>query len=258
VSWNITYVDESFASGQVIKDTVKIGTYSMYGQAVEIATNAGGNFLKQTAASGIMGLAFSVLNSIKPKQKALIDNLLTALPYPVFTADLKNDGTGSYDFGYIDPAKHTSPVQYVPLVNYKDTGSPAFWQFAVTNYQVEGGSIVSSPSTAIADTGSTLMYLSQKMCADYYAKVSGAQLHSGGWFIPCNASMPDMSLSVGSHMVTIPGHLINAGKINNEICAGGLQVSGDSFYVYGDVFFKAVFAVFDIGMQEFGFATKKL
>jgi len=59
-------------------------------------------------------------------------------------------------------------------------------------------------------------------------------------------------------MATIPGELINAGAVHGQTCAGGLQVGDDSFFVYGDVFFKAFFAVFDMGNERFGFAAKDL
>lgn len=158
-TWNVSYSDSSFAQGEVILDTVTIGGFAIANQAVGVASNAGGLFVRNNIAHGVMGLAFSPLNTIRPRTlNTLSDNLANFLPNPVFTADLKHKANGTYDFGYIDPQKYNGPINYVPLVPYKPLGDIAFWQFNVTNYQVEGGPVTSAPGTAIAGMYSSLTY----------------------------------------------------------------------------------------------------
>lgn len=150
-TWNVSYSDSTFAQGEVILDTVTIGDFAITNQAIGVASDAGGSFLQNNLADGIMGLAFSSLNTIRPKTTNIIgDNLAKFLPYPVFTADLKHKANGTYEFGRIDPDKYDGPINYVPLVPYKPLGEIAFWQFNVTNFQVEGGPVTSAPGTAIA------------------------------------------------------------------------------------------------------------
>ena len=58
-TWNITYGDNSSASGTVGTDVVTIGGTSVSGQAVEIASQVSSQLLSDTANNGIVGLAFS-------------------------------------------------------------------------------------------------------------------------------------------------------------------------------------------------------
>ena len=63
--WNITYGDGSGASGTVGTDVVTVGGTSVSGQAVEIATQVSSSFVSDTANNGLLGLAFSSINTGK-------------------------------------------------------------------------------------------------------------------------------------------------------------------------------------------------
>src|SRR6266436_6225517 len=62
-SWNITYGDKSGASGTVGTDVVAVGGTSVSSQAVEIATQVSSEFVSDTANNGLLGLAFSSINT---------------------------------------------------------------------------------------------------------------------------------------------------------------------------------------------------
>jgi hypothetical protein len=62
-TWNITYADKTGASGTVGTDIVTVGGTSVTGQAVEIATQVSSQFVKSTANGGLLGLAFSSINT---------------------------------------------------------------------------------------------------------------------------------------------------------------------------------------------------
>lgn len=151
-TWSISYGDGSSSSGDVYTDTVTIGNLTFAEQAVEVATTISSEFTSDTSISGLVGLAQSSINTVTPtKQKTWFDNIKASLASPLFTADLKHDTTGSYNFGYIDAAAHTGTVYYAPLITTGDYAG--FWSFAASGYTV-GTSTSTSSSSGASGTSS--------------------------------------------------------------------------------------------------------
>lgn len=123
-TWSISYGDGSGAAGTVGMDVVNIGGATATRQAVELATAVSQSFSKDTNNDGLVGLAFSQLNTIKPtKQTTFFDSVMPQLAMPVFSVDLKNDSTGTYQFGAIDMSKAQGPLTTIPV-----NSSSGFWQ----------------------------------------------------------------------------------------------------------------------------------
>ncbi|KIM83600.1 hypothetical protein PILCRDRAFT_69108 [Piloderma croceum F 1598] len=255
--WNITYGDGSGASGTVGTDVVTVGGTSVSGQAVEIATKVSSAFVSDTANDGLLGLAFSSINTVTPKaQHTFFDTAKSSLSSPVFTADLKHRQLpGTYDFGTIDSSKYTGTITYIDV----DTAN-GFWEFTGSGYAVGSGSFVSSSIDAIADTGTTLIYVPDAVVTAYYKQVSGASYDSsqGGYTFPCSATLPNLTLGIGSYHAVVPGQYINYSPASGSKCFGGVQSdSGIGFSIYGDVFLKSQFVIFDgSSTPRLGFAAK--
>lgn len=252
-TFNITYGDGSSVSGPVGVDTVDIGGSTVAQQAIGLPDRVSESFIFDSQSNGLVGLAFSQLNTIEPvAQKTFFDNVLPDLSQPVFTAQLLGGKVGAYEFGRIDDSAFEGELARIPV-----NGRNGFWQVTSDLASVNGQEIPIEGGSAIIDTGTSLMLAPEIMVAGYYSQVQGAEVNSqvGGIIFPCSAELPDLSVRLGeSYIATIPGQGINFAEVGtdtetgNSYCFGGLQSNqGVPFAIYGDVFFKSQFVAFQGG-----------
>ncbi|PYH97881.1 preproproctase B [Aspergillus ellipticus CBS 707.79] len=257
-SWDIYYGDGSSASGIVYDDKVTVGGATYSKQAVEAATEVSSEFVSDTSNDGLLGLGFSSINTVEPvAQKTFFDNIKSSLASPIFTAYLKHDAAGSYDFGFIDSSKYTGEIAYVDA-----DSSEGYWGFTASGYGVGDSVTVDESWSAIADTGTTLMYLPTRLVEAYYDQVSGSSNsdYYGGWIYPCDATLPDFSVQIGSHVATVPAEYLTYATVSStdtSECFGGIQDDSDlGLSIFGDTFLKSQFVVFDASGPQLGFATQ--
>lgn len=256
-SFSISYGDGSGAAGNVGTDTVNIGGATVTSQAIELATAVSTSFVQDTASNGLVGLAFSKLNTVQPQQqKTFFDNALSTLPEPVFTADLRHAAAGSYEFGAIDNTKFTGALNWAAV-----NTSSGFWQFSSQKFSVSGGGATTNVAggQAIVDTGTTLMLADSSVVNAYYSQVQGAANDNsvGGVTFPCSATLPDLSVDIGgTFMATVSGSDINFAPVDQtgQTCFGGLQATTSQPQIYGDIFFKSNFVAFNGGNNSVGIA----
>ncbi|KAL3954185.1 hypothetical protein ACCO45_012141 [Purpureocillium lilacinum] len=256
-SWSIQYGDGSTSSGDVWTDTVTIGGLSVKNMAVENAKKVSRSFSDNPACSGLLGLAFSKLNTVRPtRQKTFFDMAMPNLKEHLFTANLNYHADGTYNFGYIDSAEHKGPIVYTKVDN-----SQGWWTFTSPGYAVGDEDLNSESMTGIADTGTTLLLLPDDVVTAYYDKIQGSSFddNNGGYVFPCNAAAPDFKFGVEDSSITIPGKYINYAPIDEsgETCFGGLQSSsGIGINIFGDIALKPALVVFDGGNNRLGWAQK--
>lgn len=253
-TWQISYGDSSTASGTVGTDIVNIGGATVTKQAVELATQVSSSFTQDTANDGLVGLGFSIINTVQPQQqKTWLENIQGQLEQPVFTADL---GANTYEFGTIDSSKYTGDVHFTTI-----DSSMGFWQFSSPSYSVGGKtSACSTCDPAIADTGTSLIIMDDDIVTAYYQQVSGASLDQtqGGYVFPCGTILPQFGIAIGSDFVaTVEGTDMSYAEVSQGTCLGALQPNGgNGIQILGDAFLKNYFAVFDAGNKSFGVAAK--
>ncbi|GMF77763.1 unnamed protein product [Aspergillus oryzae] len=253
-SWDISYGDGSSASGDVYQDTVTVGGVTAQGQAVEAASKISDQFVQDKNNDGLLGLAFSSINTVKPKpQTTFFDTVKDQLDAPLFAVTLKYHAPGSYDFGFIDKSKFTGELAYADVDD-----SQGFWQFTADGYSVGKGDAQKAP---ITDTGTTLVMLDDEIVDAYYKQVQGAKndASAGGYVFPCETELPEFTVVIGSYNAVIPGKHINYAPLQegSSTCVGGIQSnSGLGLSILGDVFLKSQYVVFDSQGPRLGFAAQ--
>ncbi|KAK4205271.1 aspartic peptidase domain-containing protein [Triangularia verruculosa] len=268
-TWSIRYGDGSGSSGEVYLDTVDVGGIKVENQAVGTANQVSSSFTRDEHSSGILGLGFQSINMVRPnKQKTFIANALKSLALPLFTANIRKAEEGNYNFGFIDETEFLGPITMVPVD--ADSG---YWKFKGTAFSTGfngtnkaiSDMVVPLEHPAIADTGTTLLMIPEAIVQAYYRQVALAYDSKiyGGWVFPCNSTLPDLTLYIGSYKAVIPGELINFAPADLDdpatatICYGGVQSSrGFPFSIYGNVFFKAHWTMFHVEEKKLGFAPR--
>ncbi|KAK6357698.1 Type I transmembrane sorting receptor [Orbilia javanica] len=264
LTWSITYADGSGASGTVVTDSVKIGGITVAKQSVELATTISTQF-EDFEGDGLLGLAFGSLNQVSPtQQKTWFENALPQLKAKLFAVDLKKSAIGTYTWGFMSQ-------KYSKKIKWAKNLTSGWWHVAAAKGIKINGKLYTSGTSnskgAVPDTGSTLLLVSSSAAKVYYSQVSGASYRSdmGAWVYPCtsdsSSSMPTISVPVGNNWIDVPGKYMTYAYANSAgtMCFGGLQSLGDTStlpWIYGDVFFKGVYSVFDYGNKRFGIAQK--
>ncbi|KAH8671661.1 aspartic peptidase domain-containing protein [Xylariales sp. PMI_506] len=259
-SWSIAYGDGSTSRGTVYTDKVTIGGLTVADQAVETATQVSTEFTQETNLDGLLGLAFSKLNSVRPTaQKTWFDNIASSLASPLWTVDLQHNKPGTFTFGKIDTSLYTGQISYATVNSLQ-----GFWTFTATSYSIGGGTSGGS-ITGIADTGTTLALFPAAVAKAYYAKVTGAKYNAvqGGYVFPCSATLPSFTFTVGGGQITIPGDYINYAPLTtgSATCFGGIQGNaGIGEVIFGDIALKSAYVVFETSgsTARIGWAKKTL
>lgn len=258
--WSTVYGDGDRVSGQVFLDRVAIGSLVVPNQALGASTFSSARFIRDRGKDGIIGFGFTRGNSFQPKrQLTWFDNIRSSLSAPLFTASLKRSAPGSYDFGYIDKAKYKGDIVWTAVT------PGAYWGLRPTGFAVGNGPTENLTFGGIADTGTSLMYLPDKIVRKYWAQVKGARTGlTGDWQFPCNATLPDISLVISNKPVRVRG--INMKYLGQTVgagyCHGGLQkeLRNLRFSILGAVFHKSNFVVYEApvqGQARLGFAESR-
>ncbi|KAL2837968.1 aspartic protease pep1 [Aspergillus pseudoustus] len=248
-SWQISYGDGSSASGDVYRDTVIVGGITAQSQAVEAAKQISQEFLQDQDNDGLLGLAFSSINTVEPKaQTTWFDTVKSQLDAPLFAVTLKHEAAGAYDFGFIDKSKFTGDLTYTDI-----DSSQGFWMFSAA--------AGSAQFSAIADTGTTLIMIDSTIAETYYSQVRGAQesYSYGGWVFPCSTDLPSFTITINGYDAVVPGEHINYAPVTqgSSTCFGGIQANqGLTFSILGDVFLKSQYVVFDSQGPRLGVAAQ--
>ncbi|KAK7186398.1 hypothetical protein DPSP01_012226 [Paraphaeosphaeria sporulosa] len=275
-TWKISYGDSSSASGDVGTDTVDLGGLKVEGQAVELAKELSQQFA-QGNGSGLLGLAFSSINTVSPKpQKTPVDNIIAqkGAGEQVFTAylgswrdsDEADKGESFYTFGYIDSATLTAAGATESSINYADVdNSQGFWQIASASATINGKTLSRTSNTSIMDTGTTLCLVDDSLVEEVYAAIPGAKYDQSnqGYIFPSSTSaddLPTITLAIGDAQVEFQKEDLGFADAGNGMLYGSIQSRGSmDMDIYGDAVLKAMYAVFDMnnGSPRFGFVQRK-
>ena len=255
----IQYGDGSTASGIVGTDVVTVGGLSIKNQAVEVAKQLSDQF-SQGAMDGLLGLAFSKINTIESggqpdPQPTVVENMISQQDVPkeaeLFTSAMystRDNGEKSfYTFGWIDQDLVKESGEEIAWTDINN--SQGFWMFKSESASVNGVDIPREGNQAIADTGTTLLLISDDVCVALYRQIKGASYNEKyqGYTIPKTITLdelPEFKVAVGGKQFVIQKEDLLFAPADEEVWYGGVQSRGKNpFDILGDVFLKSIYAV---------------
>ncbi|KAJ6445179.1 secreted aspartic proteinase precursor [Purpureocillium lavendulum] len=220
--WGVKYGEKAAVGGAVYWDVVSIGKIRVLKQAIQSVEMLTRSIELSMNASGVFGLAFDSRNKVQPTSKRTwFSKAKRHFQEPLFTTHLKDEAGN---------------ITYTPVV-----GNTGLWRWSSTGYRIGQGPFRRRRITGIADTGSSLMLMPERIAAEYWGQVDGANYDAatGGFTYPCGTPLPDFAFGVGKQAITVPGNMMH-----------NMQNDG----IWGGPALQAAFVVWDAGRMRLGWA----
>ncbi|KAI1296772.1 Lysosomal aspartic protease [Halotydeus destructor] len=256
LQYGIGYID-----GYQSFDRVGVADASVNCQCVIEATTIR-DFGDCPVQDGICGLAFPPLAATY--QDPFFTNMIKQgkVDEPIFSFYLNDNNTGGPEseclFGGINHYLYTGELTYVKL------SRALYWQVHVDKIVVDDcGKVCKDGCEAIYDTGTTLCYGPDKDVAKLNEYI-GAELQPIGFYtVNCSSmcELPIVYIYMGCRAFPLTGHdyvFKFEDEEGNEppICISGFVPGGDlPFWLFGDIFLRKYYSVWDYGCERLGFAT---
>lgn len=162
--------------------------------------------------------------------------------------DDPDHGKSFYTFGSYDESIVKASKQEIAWTNVDST--QGFWMFDSESVTVNGKTLQLTGNTAMADTGTTLMLVSDQFCKAVYSAIDGAEYdkRAGGWVIPAQniSERPEVIVAVGNKRITIEKEQLGWSDLEDGsgMVYGSIQSRGNNpFDIFGDTFLICCYAV---------------
>ncbi|XP_065206047.1 uncharacterized protein LOC135835621 [Planococcus citri] len=207
---------------------------------------------------GTFGLAY------KYNYPELSDNIITQLCRKVnrenkfsfyFTRNTLDTDGGELTLCGIDESKFRGPLNYVNEIQPLGTQ----WYIPIKNASLQLGRDhimdMGSETIALLDTGSTYILGPQKSIQAIYNATNADEITSE---VDCKEipKFPNLTFAIGEKKYTLTGEDYTLKIENNSAieCTIRFAAGGFNFWVFGDVFFRKYYTVFDIENHRIGLA----
>ena len=135
---------------------------------------------------------------------------------------------------------------------------PKYWQIALEN--IQAGSFSSGPTTAIVDSGTSLLTGPSMDIMKIATSVGAMPNIMGEYTIDCGkvASIPDLEFHINGKSFVVPGKDLVIESAGTCLFAMmGMDIPEGPQWIMGDVFMRQYYTIFDYGGERVGFATPK-
>jgi hypothetical protein len=238
--------------GTLFYDDVSVGGLEVNQQELAQATSLAA-FFTGSAFDGILGLAYQSISA--DNVPTFFDNAVKQNGIDSVFAFYLDSTSGSNSsvltFGGYDDSYFTGSITYHSL--YLDQGN----YYTIQWDGVSVGSSSINPQCgalgclAIVDSGTSLIVGPTTVVSNILSQLN---INSN-----CQGvnNLPDITFTIGNNNYAIPSSIYVLREENvfgNTVCEAGLQGSSGSNWIWGDVFIRAWYSIFDHSALKVGFA----
>ncbi|KAI8879938.1 rhizopuspepsin 3 precursor [Backusella circina FSU 941] len=255
--WHTSYGDNSTSSGVLLYDTVDIGGITLTNLSIYGATEISAS-LNSPSTDGLLGLAFdsiATVPGIKTPFQEMVDRKLISSPiFSVYfrkTIDGGDDG-GEYIFGGYNTSHIDGSLTKIPV-----NSTSGYWGIDMNQIKINGTSFLHKTSSAIVDTGTTLLVFPKKLALDISKHYNATNNGDGTFNISCNPNdLQPLDIELGSTTFTVPPDSLIFERHPNG-CIAGFMYNDLDFTILGDVFIKNHYIIFNIEVPYIQIAPVK-
>jgi len=242
-------------TGEYCTDDVAIGDLLLKNFTfAQVFDSSGLRNYQNMKFDGILGLGFASIarGGVPTVMQQLVKT--GQLEQPVFGFFLGDDAPGELVFGGVDPAHYVGDFHFVEL------NSATYWSAPLEEVKLEGKMRLSGTSSAIIDSGTSLL-IGPKSEVQAVAAMMGAASIMGFYTIPCDREVPSLSFSIGGRDYVLEKEDLIVERVST-ICILGIQampsvLAGSGMWILGDVFMRKYYVQFDWGAKRVGFALAR-
>jgi len=166
---------------------------------------------------------------------------------------------GELTLGGIDTKRYTGQISYAPLT------SETYWEFMVSDFQLNGQSLnwcTSAGCKAICDTGTSLIVGPKKEIDALNVKLGAKVFNGEGIFTSCSVinSLPNITVVINkvNFVLTPTDYVLKITSQGQTDCISGFYGldlgSLGPLYIMGDVFIATYTTIFDFANERVGWA----
>ncbi|XP_070828509.1 gastricsin-like [Chaetodon trifascialis] len=242
-------------------DTVNVGGIVISGQEIGLSTYEPGENFVVAKFDGILGLAYPSLSS--GGQTPVVDSMISKhlLNSNLFAFYLSRDEQqGSVlSFGDVDSSLYQGQIHWTPVV------SETYWRIGVQEFLINGqkSDICSQGCQSIVDTGTSLLTAPYQYMSKIMQAIGGQAGDDGLYVVDCSQinSLPTLSFVVSGATLPLPpsAYISQQSQNGNQVCQVNISPtylnSEMPLWIFGDVFLREYYSVFDRANNRVGFAT---
>jgi hypothetical protein len=234
-----------------------MGTLKVPNQVFAEATKVPGLSFMLGKFDGILGMGWpsiSVDKVVPPMQNMINQGLINQGIFSFYLQSSSGSTSGDLDIGGIDTSHYTGTVFYHP-VSKQD-----YWRISFDDLKI-GGTSFTSVHSGIIDTGTSLL-VGPKSEVSTIAKKLGAKCNflTGQCTVDCSSlpSMPSIDITIGGKIfsLTAANYVLQvSGQCLLGISGMDIPAPMGPLWIFGDVFIREYFTIFDITNARIGVAT---